>query len=183
MLACQWVWQRTKSVSIPAEEQNAGRVVDYFYRMEFHTTPRFFSDSNYLFFFEIFEKSADFATKFGWGISATKGSPLWKKNEIDQKRYPNISVFFGFHFVFFGFSGTRGNFPLRKKKKKRNGPNYTELDRTVRVPPIHTIFFWPQYPQTTRFSVPANFWSTNYREKCRFLGCRPHISLVKTKAL
>ena len=50
MLASQWVWQRTKSVSIPAEEQNAGRVVDYFYRMEFHITPRFFSDSNYLFF-------------------------------------------------------------------------------------------------------------------------------------
>ena len=25
------------------------------------------------FFFEIFEKSADFATNFGWGISATKG--------------------------------------------------------------------------------------------------------------
>ena len=49
MLASQWVWQRTKSVSIPAEEQNAGRVVDYFYRMEFHITPRFFSDSNYLF--------------------------------------------------------------------------------------------------------------------------------------
>ena len=81
------------------------------------------------FFFEIFEKSADFATKFGWGISATKGSPLWKKNEIDQKRYPNISVFFGFHFVFFGFSGTRGNFPLRKKKKNemdRITPNWTE---------------------------------------------------------
>ena len=76
-------------------------------------------------FFEIFEKSADFATKFGWGISATKGSPLWKKNEIDQKRYPNISVFFGFHFVFFGFSGTRGNFPLRKKKKTK----WTELHR------------------------------------------------------
>ena len=37
--------------SIPAEEQNAGRIVDYFYRMEFHITPRFFSDSNYLFFF------------------------------------------------------------------------------------------------------------------------------------
>ena len=36
--------------SIPAEEQNAGRVVGYFYRMEFHITPRFFSDSNYLFF-------------------------------------------------------------------------------------------------------------------------------------
>ena len=52
MLASQWVWQRTKSVRIPAEEQNAGRVVDYFYRMEFHITPRFFSDSNYLFFFE-----------------------------------------------------------------------------------------------------------------------------------
>ena len=50
MLASQWVWQRTKSVRIPAEEQNAGRVVDYFYRMEFHITPRFFSDSNYLFF-------------------------------------------------------------------------------------------------------------------------------------
>ena len=50
MLASQWVWQLTKSVSIPAEEQNAGRVVDYFYRMEFHITPRFFSDSNYLFF-------------------------------------------------------------------------------------------------------------------------------------
>ena len=49
MLASQWVWQ--KSVSILAEEQNAGRVVDYFYRMEFHITPRFFSDSNYLFFF------------------------------------------------------------------------------------------------------------------------------------
>ena len=83
----------------------------------------------FFFFFEIFEKSADFATKFGWGISATKGSPLWKKNEIDQKRYPNISVFFGFHFVFFGFSGTRGNFPLRKKKKNemdRITPNWTE---------------------------------------------------------
>ena len=52
MLASQWVCQRTKSVSIPAEEQNAGRVVDYFYRMEFHITPRFFSDSNYLFFVE-----------------------------------------------------------------------------------------------------------------------------------
>ena len=51
MLASQWVWQRTESVSIPAEEQNAGRVVDYF-RMEFHITPRFFSDSNYLFFFQ-----------------------------------------------------------------------------------------------------------------------------------
>ena len=50
MLASQWVWQCTKSVSIPAEEQNAGRAVDYFYRMEFHITPRFFSDSNYLFF-------------------------------------------------------------------------------------------------------------------------------------
>ena len=34
---------------MPAEEQNAGCVVDYFYRMEFHSTPRFFSDSNYLF--------------------------------------------------------------------------------------------------------------------------------------
>ena len=80
------------------------------------------------YFFEIFEKSADFATKFGWGISATKGSPLWKKNEIDQKRYPNISVFFGFHFVFSGFSGTRGNFPLRKKKNEmdRITPNWTE---------------------------------------------------------
>ena len=33
-------------LSIPAEEQNAGRVVDSFYRMEFHITPRFFSDSN-----------------------------------------------------------------------------------------------------------------------------------------
>ena len=55
MLASQWVWQLTKSVSIPAEEQNAGRVVDYFYMMEFHITPRFFSDSNYLFFF--FKKS------------------------------------------------------------------------------------------------------------------------------
>ena len=54
MLASQWVWQLTKSVSIPAEEQNAGRVVDYFYRMEFHITPRFFSDSNYLFFFFFF---------------------------------------------------------------------------------------------------------------------------------
>ena len=54
MLASQWVWQCTKSVSIPAEEQNAGRAVDYFYRMEFHITPRFFSDSNYLFFFFFF---------------------------------------------------------------------------------------------------------------------------------
>ena len=51
MLESQWVWQCTKSVSIPAEEQNAGLIVDYFYRMEFHITPRFFSDSNYLFFF------------------------------------------------------------------------------------------------------------------------------------
>ena len=49
MLESQWVWQCTKSVSIPAEEQNAGLIVDYFYRMEFHITPRFFSDSNYLF--------------------------------------------------------------------------------------------------------------------------------------
>ena len=38
--------------SIPAEEQNAGRVVDYiFFRVEFHSTPGFFSDSNYLFCF------------------------------------------------------------------------------------------------------------------------------------
>ena len=50
MLESEWVWQCTKSVSIPAEEQNAGLIVDYFYRMEFHITPRFFSDSNYLFF-------------------------------------------------------------------------------------------------------------------------------------
>ena len=28
--------------SIPVEEQNAGPVVDYFYRVEFHSTPRFF---------------------------------------------------------------------------------------------------------------------------------------------
>ena len=40
----------TKSVVTSAEEQNAGRVVDYFYRMEFHSTPHFFPDSNYLFF-------------------------------------------------------------------------------------------------------------------------------------
>ena len=56
MVASQWVWQHTKSVSIPAEEQNAGSVVDYFYRMEFHITPRFFSDSNYLFFLVFYEK-------------------------------------------------------------------------------------------------------------------------------
>ena len=49
MLASQWVWQRTKSVIIPAEEQSAGCVVGYFYRVEFHSTRRFFSDSNYLF--------------------------------------------------------------------------------------------------------------------------------------
>ena len=41
--------------SIPAEEQNAGRVVDYiFFRVEFHSTPGFFSDSNYLFFLFFF---------------------------------------------------------------------------------------------------------------------------------
>ena len=62
MLASQWVWQRTKSVSIPAEEQNAGRVVDYFYKMEFHITPRFFSDSNYLFFL-FFENLIAWKTK------------------------------------------------------------------------------------------------------------------------
>ena len=67
MLASQWVWQRTKSVSIPAEEQNAGRVVDYFYRMEFHITPRFFSDSNYLFFFE-----------YHWGGSKKAKNPFFK---------------------------------------------------------------------------------------------------------
>ena len=50
MQASQWV-QRTKSVIIPAEEQSAGCVVDYFYRVEFHSTRRFFSDSNYLCFF------------------------------------------------------------------------------------------------------------------------------------
>ena len=54
MLESQWVWQCTKSVNIPAEEQNAGLIVDYFYRMEFHITPRFFSDSNYLFFLNFF---------------------------------------------------------------------------------------------------------------------------------
>ena len=46
--------------SSAVEEQNAGRVVDYFYRMEFHSTPRFFSDSNYLFFF--------FMDLFFWSI-------------------------------------------------------------------------------------------------------------------
>ena len=41
--------------SIPAEEQNAGRVVDYiFFRVEFHSTPGFFSDSNYLFSLKTF---------------------------------------------------------------------------------------------------------------------------------
>ena len=59
MLASQWIWQRTKSVNIPAEEQNAGRAVDYFYRMEFHITPRFFSDSNYLFFFGPIKKVSE----------------------------------------------------------------------------------------------------------------------------
>ena len=39
---------------------------------------------NFFFFFEIFEKSADFATKFGWGISATKG-PLEKKRNRPKK--------------------------------------------------------------------------------------------------
>ena len=29
--------------SIPAEEQSAGRIVDYCYRVEFRSTPRFFS--------------------------------------------------------------------------------------------------------------------------------------------
>ena len=51
MLASQLVWELTKSVSIPAEEQNAGRVVDYFYRMEFHITPVFFPIAITCFFF------------------------------------------------------------------------------------------------------------------------------------
>ena len=40
----------------PAEEQSAGRVVDYFYRVEFQErTPRFFfpPDSNYLFYLKM----------------------------------------------------------------------------------------------------------------------------------
>ena len=45
----------TKSVIIPAEEQSAGCVVGYFYRVEFHSTRRFFSDSNYLFSLQRFK--------------------------------------------------------------------------------------------------------------------------------
>ena len=48
------------------------------------------------------------------GYRYLKKSKKKKKKKKKKKRYPNISVFFGFHFVFFGFSGTRGNFPLRK---------------------------------------------------------------------
>ena len=55
------------------------------------------------FFFEIFEKSADFATNFGWGISTTKGSlPPVEKNAnwrefhtlIVSRQFAPISVFF-----------------------------------------------------------------------------------------
>ena len=67
MLASQWVWQRTKSVIIPAEEQSAGCVVGYFYRVEFHSTRRFFSDSNYLFYFY-----RGFL-KGGWGMGSGHG--------------------------------------------------------------------------------------------------------------
>ena len=74
MLASQWVWQLTKSVSIPAEEQNAGRVVDYFYRMEFHITPRFFSDSNYLFFFGTKKKKCNINLSSECLVTLTKFS-------------------------------------------------------------------------------------------------------------
>ena len=39
-------------------------------------------------FFEIFEKSADFVTNFGWGISTTKGSL------IVSRKFAPIRVFF-----------------------------------------------------------------------------------------
>ena len=84
MLASQWVWQRTKSVSIPAEEQNAGRVVDYFYRMEFHITPRFFSDSNYLFFFLSARRGANIsiAAIIGGKYASVGSLPFREKEKV-----------------------------------------------------------------------------------------------------
>ena len=76
MLASQWVWQRTKSGSIPTEEQNAGRVVDYFYRMEFHITPRFFSDSNGL------TKNVKVKSGFELPAPKNKSKKRSKKQEI-----------------------------------------------------------------------------------------------------
>ena len=92
MQASQWVWQRTKSVSIPAEEQNAGRVVDYFYRMEFHITPRFFSDSNYLFFFErkrMFSYFWDFLNNGSLDVPGGKNAR--KSNKIKRKETGKVS--------------------------------------------------------------------------------------------
>ena len=85
MLASQWVWQRTKSVSIPAEEQNAGRVVDYFYKMEFHITPRFFSDSNYLFLNEL-------RVKFLSSLKKKIGEKFRVGINLDRKSYVNSYV-------------------------------------------------------------------------------------------
>ena len=89
MLASQWVWQLTKSVSIPAEEQNAGRVVDYFYRMEFHITPRFFSDSNCLFFFFFLiiylKRRVCFGPVCECGLNWSRGAQVGEKRERGNK--------------------------------------------------------------------------------------------------
>ena len=89
MLASQWVWQCTKSVSIPAEEQNAGLIVDYFYRMEFHITPRFFSDSNYLFFF--FFSPKNFRIRFLNLILSTKLIPCFRSGS--PLGFPILKIF------------------------------------------------------------------------------------------
>ena len=94
MLESQWVWQCTKSVNIPAEEQNAGLIVDYFYRMEFHITPRFFSDSNYLFFFFFCDWGG--AIKVYVYFIRRELLLKWPKNEKGKKKKKKSLLFWGF---------------------------------------------------------------------------------------
>ena len=72
-----------------------------------------------------------------------KGPPFGKKTKSTKKgtlTFRFFSVFISFFSVFL----VQGEISLCEKKKKRNGPNYTELDRTVRVPPLE-VFFWCFY--------------------------------------
>ena len=73
-------------------------VVDYFYRVEFHSTPRFFSDSNYLFFFVLL---GDFPHLLS-AVVAPRGKP----------DIPLISVMPFLSFFFFFFLGVV--LPLRR---------------------------------------------------------------------
>ena len=90
-------------------------VVDYFYRVEFHSTPRFFSDSNYLFFFS---SSHDAVNDFSCGFFYTSDYTVWLSNHKSQKLQITTN-----HFILFIIISSHRGFPQKKFffQKKREG--------------------------------------------------------------